>query len=383
MRKRISIEPLVPEAAHQGRLGSRLFRVTYEYSNPATTQAVVWRLSQLLVDEDLKERERKANASIQFLERQVAALRVQLDSRSDAIKLFEQRHRGSLPQDLNANLNMLGNLHTDLDEARRSLAATDTRNMDLERSIAETRSNRASSSSAGSSGVDDFASPAEAVAALETRLTLLRAQYSDRHPDVLRLREEIAALKGQASVSGQTGQSDEQNPLLLELNKQSQMLTVQIQDLKSHIKYVENEITECRDRIAATPSNGQQLVYLERENEVLAKHYHEVSEQKLAAEASRNLDRSRGGEQLQVLESPKIPRHPTFPDQLTFVTTGVMASVCLALGLPFALLFTDTSYSDGDELQRQCGVRVLASIPDLNGYADAEESTIAWRWKNP
>jgi capsular polysaccharide biosynthesis protein len=104
----------------------------------------------------------------------------------------------------------------------------------------------------------------------------------------------------------------------------------------------------------------------------MAKSYHQVVEQRIAAELSRNLERSRGGEQLQLLEAPKLPRHPTFPDTLTFVASGVAMSLCLALALPFGLFFTDTSYSDAEDLQRESGLRILASIPDMNGHADVD-----------
>jgi polysaccharide biosynthesis transport protein len=370
MRKRISIVPLKPEQANQSRFESRLFRLSYEYSKPMITQAVVSRLAQLMIQEDLNESERKANASAQFLGRQAASLRVQLDSRSDAIKTFEQRNRGSLPQDINANLNMLGNLHTELEEARRSLATADTRRMDLGRDIAEAQSK--GPNSASSSEGDTFTSPEEAIATLETRLTMLRAQYSDQHPDVVRLREDIAALKQQVSASGRSGASGDPNPMIAELHRQDQMLVTQEGSLRSHIADLEVQIEECRKRIAATPSNEQLLDSLNREYDVMAKSYHQVVEQRIAAELSRNLERSRGGEQLQLLEAPKLPRHPTFPDTLTFVASGVAMSLCLALALPFALFFTDTSYSDAEDLQRQSGLRILASIPDMNGHTDVD-----------
>jgi polysaccharide biosynthesis transport protein len=67
MRKHISIAPLKPEQSNQSRFESRLFRLSYEYSKPMITQAVVSRLAQLMIQEDLNESERKANASAQFL----------------------------------------------------------------------------------------------------------------------------------------------------------------------------------------------------------------------------------------------------------------------------------------------------------------------------
>ena len=370
MRKCISIVPLKPDQANQSRFESRLFRLSYEYSDPPITQTVVSRLAQLLIQEDLDERERKANATAKFLERQAASLRVQLDSHSDAIKTFEQRNRGSLPQDLDGNLNMLGNLHTELEEARRSLVTAETRRMDLGRDIAETRSK--GTNPASSSDADTFTSPEEAIAALETRLTLLRAQYSDQHPDVVRVREDLAALKQQVLASGRAGSSDERNPMIAELRRQDQTLVAQGGVLKSHVADLEVQIEECRKRIAATPANQQILDSLNRDYDVIAKSYHQVVEQKIAADLSHDLERSRGGEQLQVLEAAKVPRHPTFPDNLTFVASGVLMSLCLALGLPFVLFFTDTSYSDAEDLQQQSGLRVLAAIPDMNGYADID-----------
>lgn len=379
MRKHIIIEPLKPETVHQSQFESRIFRLAYEYSSPAITRAVVYDLAELLVQEDFTQHLREADDGVRFITKQLSSLGIELDARSEAIRRFEQEHRGSLPQDLNANLNMLGALHGELDDTRRSLAAIETRGMELQRKMAEALSKSTSPSNPADPA--SFSSPAEAITALETRLTILRAQYSEQHPDIIRLREDIAALKQHTADQKGNGKEEGQNPLLVELKRQSKVLSDQIRALEAQSTLLEKQIAECRDRIAATPSTEQRLTSLNRDYDVLAKHYHELMEQRLAAEASRNLDRDHGGEHLQILESPKIPIHPVFPTSASFLFSGFIISLCFGTALPFALFFTNTSYSSPEELQRQCGLPVLASIPVLD-RGSAAAAPFRWGRKN-
>jgi polysaccharide chain length determinant protein (PEP-CTERM system associated) len=361
MRRHIHID--IPEdrnePARDARGGS--FRLSYEYFDASTAQRVTAQLADLFIDEDLKQRAQQAAATTAFLDEQLVKSRAALEAKGREIKLFKDRYQGSLPQDLEVNLKILGDLQSQLQADNEAFTGAQERRLQLDRDLARAREDAVTVTSM--SGEKSSASPEAALTLRQTELAELQAQYSERHPDVVRLKAEIAALKAliKHPKNGEEGMS----PLETELRRETDAMDIQERRLQTEIPNLKKEIGDYQKRIAETPTHEQQFANLTRDYNVLDADYHRLLDKKLEAQISQNLEQREEGERFQVLDPANLPRDPEAPDRKAITMLGAVLSIFLAGALPFALFFTDTSFKDPDELRREFDVSVGATIPEM------------------
>src|ERR1700722_13637920 len=95
----------------------------------------------------------------------------------------------------------------------------------------------------------------------------------------------------------------------------------------------------------------------------MAAEYHGLLNKKLGAELNDSLEKRHQDERLQLLEPASLPRKPIGPNRPALGVFGFCLSLAAALALPFGLHFTDTSFKDAEELQREFLLPVVAAIP--------------------
>ena len=360
MRRHIHIDiPEDPNDSRDARGGS--FRLSYEYFDAPTAQQVTAQLADLFIDEDLKQRAQQAAATTAFLDEQLMKSRAALEAKGREIKLFKDRYQGSLPQDLEVNLKILGDLQTQLQVDNEAFAGVQERRLQLDRELARAREDNVTITSM--SGEKSSASPEAALTLKQTELAELQAQYSERHPDVVRMKAEIAALKAliKHPKNGEEGMS----PLEAELRRETDAMDIQERRLQTEIPNLKKGIVNYQKRIAETPAHEQQFANLTRDFNALDADYHRLLDKKLEAQISQNLEQRQEGERFQVLDSANLPKDPEAPDRKAIAMFGAVLSIFLAGALPFALFFTDTSFKDPDELRRELDVSVAATIPEV------------------
>jgi polysaccharide chain length determinant protein (PEP-CTERM system associated) len=365
MRRHIHID-IAEDRNDQRDSRGASFSLSYEYFDPQTAQRVTAQLADLFIDEDLKQRAQQAAATTAFLDEQLAKSRAALEAKGRDIKVFKDRYQGSLPQDLEVNLKILGDLQSQLQSDNEALAGLQERRLQLDRDLARAREDKVTVFSL--SGEKGSASPEAALTLRETVLAELQAEYSERYPDVVRLKAEIASLK--ALIKRRKDGKESMSPVEAALSKEIDNMEVQERRLQTEIPNLKKEISEHQTRIAETPAHEQQFANLTRDYNVLDTDYHRLLNKKLEAQMSQNLEQRQEGERFQVLDPANLPKDPESPDRKAIAVLGVVLSLILAGALPFALFFTDTSFKDPDELRREFDLSVAAIIPQLDEIED-------------
>jgi polysaccharide biosynthesis transport protein len=317
---------------HEERLNS--FTISFEYDTASLSQSVTSRLADAFLNEDLRQRNSQALAASQFFQDQVTNARSKLDEKTKEIEAYKTRNAGSLPQDLEFNLQQL-------DRLEQQLAAT-TRDMSVVQRV----------------------SPATKLRESETRLAAMRAQFSDAYPDVKVLRNEIAALKkAQAEDDAKsTTEADSPEATTKSGLPNERQLAAQSGSLRA-------AIADYRRRIGETPEREQELGTLVRDDGVLAQNYEQLLHKQLEAQTSAHLEERQEGGRFRILNPAILPIKPERPNRVAIAVIGTLMSLAAAFALPFVVYFTDTSFKEPDELAREFGLPVLASIPLVSEFA--------------
>lgn len=323
--------------------GANLLEISFEYSEPEIARRVTSRLSDLFMATSLAERTKSAVRTREFLEQSVAQTEQKLVAKEKEIEQVERRFAGSLPDQLAENLSDLGRLEEELRGVNDRIAAQEV----VQQTNAES-------------------SPEAKLQTLRLQLDSLRAQYSERHPDVIELEREIAETKLRLANQASEDHAD------LETGKRprgngSGTYAERASRLPALAENLRAQIATLRARIAETPAHQQQLAGLTREYEVLEAQYHDLRDKELGAQLNEELVRQREGLRLQIIEPASLPKLPAGPNRLSIALFGALLSLSLAAALPFVLYFTDTSFKEPDELRELYGLPVVGVIPRLAG----------------
>src|SRR5262249_5678035 len=120
MRKDISVSVVSDFGGSSQDL--QAFRITYSGREPRLVSQVANELATQFIDENLKAREQQATGTNEFLQSQLQESRKALEGQEAKLRDFRMKHIGEMPEQQNADLQILGQLRSQLQLEGEALA---------------------------------------------------------------------------------------------------------------------------------------------------------------------------------------------------------------------------------------------------------------------
>src|SRR6185503_2753770 len=184
---------------------------------------------------------------------------------------------------------------------------------------------------------------------------LLR-RYSPKHPDVLRLKSEIAAMEAETKAQGTKDSLGTlpspvtASPLAQVLSKQIAGLDAEVIALQSQIENLKIEIGKYQTRIDNTPVRGIELGKISRTYDITLRKYQDLLAKGLESELSENMEKKQKGEQFQILDPANFPFKAFRPNRQKIVFMGLLVGLVAGFGLAFLWETLDTSFKHSEEM---------------------------------
>ncbi len=332
--------------------GSRIFRIFFKAPDPVMAADTANLVGQYFIAENLRMRESQAQNTSAFLESELAETKARLEEQEARVAHFRIVNDGRLPDQRDANLATLAHLDQKLEITRDAIENAEIRKLLLERE-AQTYAGTGVSASAEASRLED----------LRLDLARLRARYTDRHPDVVRLRHEIAALES-SSAGRDTGGQGPAEPLAAQQLRQIDMEIARLQQDRTRIL---RDIDEYQLRLQEIPRVEQELLSLTRDYDNTRKSYQALLGKRTDARLAENLEMRRQSEQFRILEEARPPGSPYAPNPIMLLIIGIAAGAAVGVGLVFLREEFDQSYVDASSLEDAFpAVPVIAVIPMIS-----------------
>ena len=365
--------------------GRDSFVISYEGSNPEIVMFVTNRLASLFIEDNLKVREQQAEGTTEFLDGQLQHYKLALEGQETQIRKFKEKYLGELPSQLEASLRTLDRMQLDLKANNETLMSLDDRKIMLEKQLAEVNSYSEVLSdirpiTGGGQETSGLSDPLNLrLAKLHAELSQLSSIYTDKYPDIMRLRNEIAMLEKQMEVERSSYKASNtasaptrsqgiiQNPRQITLSTQLMELTSDIKNLKIKQNEITNNINLFQRRVENMPAREQQMTFLLRDYENTRTNYQNILNKKLDAQLAENLEKRQKGEQFRILDPASLPVKPFKPDPKKIVLLGLALGLGCGVGLVFLLEFIDSSFRKPDDVYAIIGIPVLASVPRIDG----------------
>lgn len=371
MRRDVKLE-LKGAEQRSGRSPTVAFNLSYWGRDPETVARIANTLASFYVEENSKIRERQAAQTTQFLRVQLEETKKRLDEQEARVRDFRGRHIGELPQQMGVNLATLERLQAQLHlNSADRLRARDQRAA-LVKQLGE-------ADAPGAPAASD--TPTARLARMKRELLDLRTRFSDKYPDVIRLKAEIAALErefagakpdGTADADAAATRGDPSVPSWKEALSQGD---AEIKSLKADEQRLRSDIDRYQRRVENAPEREQEFKELSRDFETTKELYSSLLKRYEDAQLAESMEQSRQGEQFRILDPALPAKQPSAPNRLLLGLAGVLLALGAAGAAAMLAEHLDTSFHTLDDLRSFTKVSVLASIPHIPSAAETARRT--------
>ncbi len=362
------------------------FTTSFTARDPEVARFVADKVAAAFLAADRATRVEQANATSSFLQEQIAAKRDEIAAIEAKIAEFKEGHSGSMPDLLVLNMTALDRTTQELEQIQREIrtleqdrffreaqlqeieataggSATQLAALEAEymRAVAlygadhpdVTRLKRqiAALTGAGSGG-------ASTVAQLESELAALKERYSEQHPDVIAKQRELEA----AQAAGLTGSSIG-DPLYLQLRAQVNAIETNINGLKARAEELRQNRADLQDRIARTPQVEREFQVLQRELQTATIAYDNLRQRSMQAQQIESFESGERGARLQQIRSARAPAEPTGPPRLAISILGLFVATTFAGGAAFFAEMSDNTIRGRKDVLTVMHTHAIAAVP--------------------
>ena len=369
----------VQPMAETGGNGLPGFTVSVTLDNAQTAQQVCSAVTSMFIEENLKLRQQHSEDTTQFLSEQLAESKANLDAQDAKLAAFQSHYMGSLPDDEQTNLNLLTGLTSQLDAANQTVARAQQ-----DKSFAESMLAQQIAASQASQSGHDPETLEQQLSALQSQLADLQARYTDDYPDVIKAKNDIAALRKKISENenAKTAQPEKspktsvESVPITQLRAQIHSYDQTIAEKTKEADQIKEQIKLYQGRIQSSPLVEQQYKEVTRGYQTALDSYNELLKNRDTSEMGAALERKQEGEQFVILDPANLPSAPSFPNRPLFALGGLAGGLALGIALTLFLEMQDTSIRSERDVELALRLPVLAMIPAI-GPLSANESTRA------
>ena len=309
----------------------------------------------------------KTQNTTEVLEQAVADSQSKLADLENKLRAKKQNYMGRLPEQIGSNVQMVNGARSQLESLSMQIRSEQDHLSMVESQLDAMRQG---------SGVEGMTtSSLQAVQAAQKHLDDLQAQLSaarantwtDKHPEVIRLQEEIKQAKSDLAASkvSQPSNRDEflkADPIYRGKVQERDMARLHLRELQNASAAAQRQIGEYQVRVESAPVVEQELTSLEREYDLEKTRNADLNTRYQQARVAEDVARKQGGERFSVLYPADYPTSPIEPKPLKIMALAIVAGLVLGAGAALGREFLDRSVHDTRALQNEFEVPVLGEI---------------------
>jgi polysaccharide chain length determinant protein (PEP-CTERM system associated) len=374
MRSDVEVNPSGPEQL-SGKTKTVSFTLNYTGDSAKTVAEVTNAIAAFYVQQNDSIRSQSALGTSQFLREQLAAAKAQLDHQEQAVTQYTTKYTGQLPQQVGVNLATLERMNTQLRlNGEQQIRLIEQREKLLEGLDDPNAITRAENSDASPEMIERL----KQIEKLKSDLAQLQTKFTSKHPDVVRLQDQIADLQQQEAQAEATTQKKR------EVAKAAAAAsTAAVQDAQAPrrrtIESLDAELAKMRDeeaairgtigsfeqRLEGAPEREQEFALITRDRQAAKDLYDSLLKRYDEAQLSASMETDRQGERFRILEPALPPEGPSAPNRIRLLLMGVLLALAAAVAVVLTSEQFDVSFHGIDELREFTSVPVLVSIPPI------------------
>jgi succinoglycan biosynthesis transport protein ExoP len=302
------------------------FTITFQGKNPDVVAAVANELATSFIRWNINSREEQVEGTQAFLADELRAAKRNLEEQEDKLRVFKMSHLGETPDQTATNLEAMAALRSALQ------TNIDSSNRLEQEKLLLTRLPQ-SVTPAGSPGVNLTRRSRLEVEKrqVESELRHLREGYSERYPDIIKLKRQLEEITTELSslppdtVNASDASTAEASATTVRL----ELIDKELKRLKEEQARLQAQLRSYQSKIDAAPLREQQLVELARNYDVSKQHYQTLLDKSFNIEMAASLEQKQKGERFTVLDPAGVPEKPVKPRRKLLLALAALLSLAL------------------------------------------------------
>jgi polysaccharide chain length determinant protein (PEP-CTERM system associated) len=333
----------------------RIVKIQLSGRNSERVAAAVNRVADDYVAQNSSLRDRESGGTASFAESQLIDSKRELEAIESQITEFKSANLMRLPDQRESHMRALESL-----QAKR--AANDDAIEGAEMRLSLLRQGVRPAEPAG----EAISPQAAQLEKLRQDLRALRRDFTDQHPDVIRLQRQVDALEEEVTRAPRARAVEKDVAEDPRLAAEIAQLQFKIGDLKNDQRQIEANASRYRSYLEQIPAVEQQLLILQREYENAKRFYTRNLEKMTEVGASQDLEKGELRATVSIFERAFPPAAPYSPNKPLVLMVAFTLGAAVGLGLALLAENISGGFEGPAELRRAFpGVRVLESIPRL------------------
>ena len=356
--------------------GTDVLQLTYKSTNPDEAAAVVNKLMNLYIENNIQTNRVTATAAGDFIAKQLPQVEATVRKAEAGLRRFkEKNHVVNLEEEGKAAVTVIQTLEGQITETKAALADANTKLAAVQKKVGASSQNSLDLNALNQSrGVQKILTEYQKV---EGDLALLRTRYVETYPGIEELKNKSAALKAllQQRIHQAVGEAQPVANGKLQIGESKQKLTelyIQLEverlGLSSRLASLVQRESAYKQWANVLPKLEQQQLELERQLKVAQSTY-EILLQKLQevrVAENQNMGNAR------VIESALVPDKALLFKPMLILALGSVLCILLSGGTIVVLEVRDTSIKTLKEVRELFGYTFLGAIPSLQKKAPAD-----------
>lgn len=349
------------------------FTLGFEDADPNNAFRVTNELTSLYLNKNLQTRSDLAKDATVFLDDEAKRLKGEVAGLETKLAAFKEAHGDALPEMFEVNVQLLERTERDLEEVNRLLRTNEDRKVYLESELALQNPYQSIVSESG----ERMLSPADRIKALQSELASKLGIYSEDHPDIKRIRDELAGLRAEvsdverrralaAALEAKKGElaairdrySDEHpevkvlraqvdalitlmgdavvddrlaaaptNPAFVQLKAQLDSVKLEREGLLARKQSLAAKRDDVESRMQRAPQVEKQYRDLASNLQNANAKYMEVSNKAMEARLGESLEVDRKGERFTLIDPAQMPEKPVSPNRVLILSLGFVLAI--------------------------------------------------------
>jgi protein tyrosine kinase modulator len=344
-----------------------LYTIRYRHSNRETAIAVVDTLLNTLVEDTLGANRKGADTAEEFLDARIQEYETRLQQSERALAEFKKRNADQLPGAEGGYFARIQQESAALDEAKKTLRLAQLKRDRLVEQLKSESPVIAANTPAAQPPPNSLDAR---IRDYHQQLDKLLLDYTDKHPDVIAVREALSRLEAQRAeeLKALGVNNPDQEISSLDANPVHQAVQIAINQADAEIAPLQADVDDRTSKLAELRSQMDKVPEVEAELARLNRDYDVIHEQYQALVRSRETQNlSRKAEDtdqvdFRIITPPSADYDPVAPDRLRLLGMVFIASLMAGAALCWLLAQMRPVFAGIGTLRDISGLPVLGAV---------------------
>ena len=360
----------------EGTSRDNIYEIVFSDTSPQQAKRVVDELLNSFLESALGSNRKDTAVTQKFLDEQIGEYETRLLAAEQRLKEFKQKNVGHMPSEGSSYFSNLQDVRGSLQKAELELQEAQKRSSTLRMQL------EGEEPVLGVMGDNQgFQTPLSSqydgrIAKMQDQVDQLLVQFTDKHPDVTALRQQIAELERrrdeemkklaaeQASESAAAGPeiSSGDSGIMQEIKLAMAEADAEVAGLTARVAAYRQQISDLERAVDTIPEIEAELKRLDRDYGLNKQQYDELLRRRESARLSQEVDQQADDVKLKVIDPPRVPILPIGPNRVQMMSMVLVAALGAGVALAFLLSQINPRFYSADELKEITQLPILGTV---------------------